>query len=283
MQRGSLGADWADGHGVFFQRHRLELDGGYPSGQLHDQLLQRLPEHNQRVHSVPEPLIASGVTGTTYSNTGLAASTTYYYVLEALDADGTSPASTQASATTQASGTEIIAINFEGPAVSNSGGGDASFVADEYYSGGGAATPTKKTINLTGAGANAAPMAVYQTQRDGTFTYTIPGLTVGSHYTVLLHFAEIYFTAAGNVNSTWPSTATMLPNLTSLPLLEPTRLSSSGSRPPPTAAADRDRLQRRLRQPTLPRVLESGSDPAKVDPQSRPDLHGNTFDPAGSV
>lgn len=146
----------------------------------------------------PSTLIASGVTGTTYSNTGLAASTTYYYVVEALDADGTSLASTQASATTQAaSGTEIIAINFEGPAVSNSGGGDASFVADEYYTGGGAATPTKKTINLTGAGANAAPMAVYQTQRDGTFTYTIPGLTVGSQYTVLLHFAEIYFTAAG--------------------------------------------------------------------------------------
>ena len=41
-------------------------------------------------------------------------------------------------------------------------------------------------------------MAVYQTQRDGTFTYTIPGLTAGAQYTVLLHFAEIYFTAAGD-------------------------------------------------------------------------------------
>jgi Malectin domain/Fibronectin type III domain len=143
-------------------------------------------------------LIVSNVTTTSFSDTGLSASTTYYYIVEALDADGSSPASTQASAMTQAaSGTEIVAINFEGPAVSNSGGGDASFVADEDFTGGGAATPTTKTINVSGAGANAAPMAVYQTQRDGVFTYTIPGLTAGTQYTVLLHFAEIYFTAAG--------------------------------------------------------------------------------------
>jgi hypothetical protein len=40
-------------------------------------------------------------------------------------------------------------------------------------------------------------MAVYQTQRDGTFTYTIPGMVANSQHTVLLHFAEIYFTATG--------------------------------------------------------------------------------------
>jgi len=44
--------------------------------------------------------IASGVTSTSYSNIGLAASTTYYYVVEAVDADGSSAPSTQASATT---------------------------------------------------------------------------------------------------------------------------------------------------------------------------------------
>ena len=144
--------------------------------------------------------LITSTTGTTYSDTGLSASTTYYFVVEALDSFGTSPASGQQSATTQAaaSGTEIVAINFEGPAVSNSSGGDDSFVADEYFSGGGAATPTTATISTTAAGANAAPMAVYQTQRDGTFTYTIPGLTPGAQYTVLLHFAEIYFTAAGD-------------------------------------------------------------------------------------
>ena len=41
-------------------------------------------------------------------------------------------------------------------------------------------------------------MAVYQHGRAGIFTYTIPGLTAGTQYTVLLHFAETYFTAAGD-------------------------------------------------------------------------------------
>jgi hypothetical protein len=48
--------------------------------------------------------IASGVTATSYSNTGLSPSTTYYYKIEAVDAAGTSAASSQASATTSASG-----------------------------------------------------------------------------------------------------------------------------------------------------------------------------------
>ncbi len=46
--------------------------------------------------------IASGVTSTSYSDTGLKASTTYYYVVEAVDADGTSTASAQAAAETSA-------------------------------------------------------------------------------------------------------------------------------------------------------------------------------------
>jgi hypothetical protein len=48
--------------------------------------------------------IASGVTATSYSSSGLTASTTYYYKIEAVDAAGTSAASAQASATTSASG-----------------------------------------------------------------------------------------------------------------------------------------------------------------------------------
>jgi trimeric autotransporter adhesin len=143
--------------------------------------------------------LVGSVTGSTYSNTNLASSITYYYVVEAIDADGTSSESAQATATTPASGsgpgTEIVAINSGGPAVSNSGGGDNSFVADEDVTGGGTDT-SANTITTTGV-ANAAPMAVYQSERAGTFTYTIPGLTSGTQYTVLLHFAEFYFTAAG--------------------------------------------------------------------------------------
>src|SRR5580700_11210129 len=62
-------------------------------------------------------LIAS-TTGTSYSNTGLEASTTHYYVVEALDADGSSAASAPATATTQAtaSSTGYVSINAGGPA-----------------------------------------------------------------------------------------------------------------------------------------------------------------------
>ncbi|MGA7244577.1 MAG: malectin domain-containing carbohydrate-binding protein, partial [Terracidiphilus sp.] len=144
--------------------------------------------------------IASGLTGLSYSDTGLSASTTYYFVVEALDSFGTSPASGQQSATAQApaSGTEIVAIAAGGPAQSNASGGDYSFVADEDYVGGGDNGAVTAAINLTQPGANAAPMGVYQNGRAGTSTYTIPGLTSGSQYTVLLHFAETYFSAAGD-------------------------------------------------------------------------------------
>jgi cellulose 1,4-beta-cellobiosidase len=48
--------------------------------------------------------VGSVTSGTTFSNTGLTASTTYYYKIEAVDADGSSAASSQASATTSAAG-----------------------------------------------------------------------------------------------------------------------------------------------------------------------------------
>jgi hypothetical protein len=89
----------------------------------------------------------------------------------------------------------------------NSGGPAANwFSADANFSGGTAASTTN-TVNVSGA-SNAAPMAVYQSERYGAFTYTVPGLTAGASYTVRLHFAEIYWTAAGqrkfhvNINGT---------------------------------------------------------------------------------
>jgi hypothetical protein len=46
-------------------------------------------------------LVASGLTSPSYSNSGLAASTTYYFIVEALDSYGTSVASAQATAETE--------------------------------------------------------------------------------------------------------------------------------------------------------------------------------------
>ena len=86
-------------------------------------------------------------------------------------------------------GTNVVAID---------AGGTASgiWVADEDYSGG-ATSYTSATIN-TALVANPAPQEVYQTERYGDFTYTIPNLTAGAGYTVNLNFAEIYWTAAGD-------------------------------------------------------------------------------------
>jgi fibronectin type 3 domain-containing protein len=58
----------------------------------------------------PYTTVATGVTGTTFNNTGLAASTTYYYVVSAVNAGGESANSSQASATTRpAAPTGLIA------------------------------------------------------------------------------------------------------------------------------------------------------------------------------
>ncbi|MGA2651527.1 MAG: malectin domain-containing carbohydrate-binding protein [Terracidiphilus sp.] len=145
-------------------------------------------------------LVASGLTSPSYSNTGLAASTTYYFIVEALDGEGASPASAQATATTQAptTTTDIVSINAGGATVSNSGGGDNSFVADEDFTRGGTYSVTNTITIPASVAATAAPAAVYQSARQGTTAYTIPGLTAGTSYTVRLHFAELYFSAAGN-------------------------------------------------------------------------------------
>jgi outer membrane protein assembly factor BamB len=146
---------------------------------------------------------SSGIAGTTFSDTGLQASTTYSYTVEAVDSAGTSSPSNQASATTLACATDCvpsvsIAINAGGPA-------EGSFVADEDFTGGSTIDHANaiNTSNVT----DPAPAAVYQTARDAattasgvgaTFSYTIPGLTAGASYLVRLHFAETFFTTAGS-------------------------------------------------------------------------------------
>jgi beta-glucanase (GH16 family) len=135
--------------------------------------------------------IASGVSTTTFSNTGLTCNTPYFYLVEGTNSAGTSAASNQASATTQTCPLTSVKINSGGPAVS-------PFVADEEFAGGSAINHAN-TIDLSGV-TNPAPMAVYQTARIGAFTYTITssGITAGSSHTVRLHFAETYWGTAGS-------------------------------------------------------------------------------------
>ncbi len=96
-------------------------------------------------------------------------------------------------------GTPVYQINSAGSAVS-------PFVADEDYSGG-STSGTGANINTSNV-VDPAPMAVYQTYRVDTCTYTLPGLTVGANYTVRLHFNEGFETGPNqrqfnvNINGT---------------------------------------------------------------------------------
>ena len=92
-----------------------------------------------------------------------------------------------AQATNTQTNPDIIAINAGGAATD-------TFIADTDDVGGMTYAVTS-AINTTAV--NAAPATVYQTQRYGNMTYTIPGLTAGATYTVRLHFAETYFGVAG--------------------------------------------------------------------------------------
>jgi beta-galactosidase len=85
-------------------------------------------------------------------------------------------------------GTPVIEINSGGAAT-------GSWVADTDFTGGTAVTTTN-TITTSGV-TDPAPQAVYQSNRYNAPTYTIGGLTAGTSYTVRLHFAETYWTAAG--------------------------------------------------------------------------------------
>src|SRR5438477_7145638 len=77
----------------------------------------------------------------------------------------------------------------------NSGAGTVgTFAADNYYDTG-TAFSTATVINTNGV-INPAPMPVYQSQRYGNLTYTIPYLAPNSAYKVRLHFAETYWTGA---------------------------------------------------------------------------------------
>jgi hypothetical protein len=133
--------------------------------------------------------IARGATSTSFADSGLTCNTTYFYLVEAANAGGTSTASNQASATTQACVSPVLQINAGGPAVT-------PFVADKDFTGG-STIHHANTIDLSGV-TNPAPMAVYQTARVGNFTYTLPGFTAGASHTVRLHFAETYFSTAGS-------------------------------------------------------------------------------------
>lgn len=87
----------------------------------------------------------------------------------------------------QAPGTR--SIDAGGPAA-------GSFSADVNVSGGSVASTTA-AIDTSLIMAPVPPQVVFQTERYGTFTYTLPGYVPGSTHAVTLYFAESYWSSAG--------------------------------------------------------------------------------------
>jgi beta-glucanase (GH16 family) len=137
-------------------------------------------------------MIATGVTGTSFTDVMLTPGTTYFYEVNATSqGSGESALSNEATANVPTTGTNVQPIAIS----SGSLVGVNNFVQDTGFSGGATnAYPDK--IDVSGV-ANPAPQSVYRTERWAPFTYTIPNLTPGASFTVRLHFAETAFTAAG--------------------------------------------------------------------------------------
>ena len=129
--------------------------------------------------------IASTATNS-FTDTDVSSCATYYYVVSATNAVGESTNSAETAVT-------IPAFQL---AVNSGGSAAAQFAADAFFSGGTQAAPTTAAIDTTGL-ISPAPQAVYHTERYGNFTYTFTGLTPSLSYKLRLHFAEFYWTSAG--------------------------------------------------------------------------------------
>jgi poly(3-hydroxybutyrate) depolymerase len=72
-----------------------------------------------------------------------------------------------------------------------------SFQADQYYSGG-STYNNSNTVDVSQIIDNPPPAALFNNERYGEITYTIPGFTAGGTYAVTLYFAETYLTSSGS-------------------------------------------------------------------------------------
>ena len=137
-----------------------------------------------------EALYQAGVMSPAFVDGAAANGTTYYYTVTAADAAGEGAMSNEASATPTTGPAPVYRIrcgsNIPAP----------PYQQDQYFTGGGTAG-TGQTIDTSGV-VDPAPQAVYQTIRDGDFSYLFPGLTAGATYTVRLHFAESFTNFIGD-------------------------------------------------------------------------------------
>ena len=148
--------------------------------------IDSLPDHFCRRHDMPAEVNGS----VTYTDKGLEESNTYDYAIIPYSTGGPGTASKPVTVQplTEVAKPGSIMIHCGGPAAGR-------FAADEFFTGG------KTAANYAGPIVrhviDPAPSVVYQTERNGKFSYSIPGLTPGKTYLVRLHFCENYWTAPG--------------------------------------------------------------------------------------
>ncbi len=72
-----------------------------------------------------------------------------------------------------------------------------SFQPDQYFSGGSTFNNTN-TVDISQITSNPPPALLFNNERYGAMSYTIPGFAAGSANTVTLYFAETYLTSSGS-------------------------------------------------------------------------------------
>ena len=126
---------------------------------------------------------AGVVTGTTFTDIGLASATTYYYVVVAVQGGVQSLPSSEASTTTAAGAGQPTRIDVGATSSYTSSTGQ-TFSADSFASGG-----SVRSVSTSVSGTNDPKL--YQSERWGAFNYAIP--VANGTYDVRFHFAETYF------------------------------------------------------------------------------------------
>ena len=133
--------------------------------------------------------IASNISTTGYTDSGLTNGIKYFYQIAAVNSAGTSVLSAEVNATPFYSTSGPVSINCGGSAAS-------PYVADVDYVGG-SSSSTTTAIDTTLLTGTIPPQSVLQSNRYGNTVYTLPGLTPGNSYTVILYFAEEYWSGTG--------------------------------------------------------------------------------------
>ena len=153
--------------------------------------------------------VTSGLAGTAYTDTGLSNGTTYFYVVAAVNSNGSSGNSAQVTATPVApstgAGTTVLHVNCGGGVYTANG---VTWSADQYGSGG--ATYTYPNRDILGTTEDGRYLSVRYSE--GTnFTYALPAAP--GNYTLKLHFAECWAkTAGGRVFNVKVNGTTLLSN-----------------------------------------------------------------------